>query len=67
MTSQYITNEKGEKIAVVIPIKKFEKMMEDLDDLEDIKAYDRAMIAAEPSIPIEKAFKELDKKRKKKK
>lgn len=30
---QYITNEKGRKTAVVLPIDQYEKLLEDLDDL----------------------------------
>lgn len=41
--------------------------MEDLEELEDIKAFDKALTVNKPFIPIEKAFRDLDKKRKKKK
>ncbi len=30
---QYLTNEKGKKTAVVMPIQEYEKLLEDLDDL----------------------------------
>jgi hypothetical protein len=30
---QFVTNEKGKKIAVVLPIEDYEKLREDLDDL----------------------------------
>ena len=30
---QYITNEAGERISVVLPISKFEELLEDLEDL----------------------------------
>ena len=30
---QYITSESGEKISVILPIKKYEEMIEDLHDL----------------------------------
>ena len=30
---QYLTNEKGKKTAVVLPIEDYEKLIEDLDDL----------------------------------
>jgi hypothetical protein len=30
---QYLTNEKGKRIAVVLPIEEYEKLLEDLDDL----------------------------------
>ncbi len=32
-TLQYLTNEKGQKTAVVLPIGDYEKLIEDLDDL----------------------------------
>ena len=30
---QFLTNEKGKKTAVVLPVKDYEKLREDLDDL----------------------------------
>jgi len=32
-TVQYLTNEKGRKQAVVLPIEEYERLLEDLDDL----------------------------------
>ena len=32
-TLQYLTNEKGRKTSVVLPIGEYEKLLEDLDDL----------------------------------
>jgi hypothetical protein len=32
-TVQYLTNEKGRKQAVVLPIEQYERLLEDLDDL----------------------------------
>jgi len=32
-TLQYITDERGERTAVVLPINDYEKLLEDLDDL----------------------------------
>jgi PHD/YefM family antitoxin component YafN of YafNO toxin-antitoxin module len=39
---QYITDNKGNKISVVLPIKDFKAIMEELEELEDIKLYDEA-------------------------
>ena len=33
MTTQFLTNQKGKKVAAVIPIKEYEELMEDLEDL----------------------------------
>jgi PHD/YefM family antitoxin component YafN of YafNO toxin-antitoxin module len=39
---QYITDKKGKKISVVLPLKDFKAIMEELEELEDIKLYDEA-------------------------
>lgn len=63
---QYITNKKGKRISVVLPIKDFEAIIEDLEDLEDIRLYDQAKKSNEPSVPIDQAFKMIEAKRKSK-
>jgi hypothetical protein len=42
MKTQFLTDEKGRKTAVVLPIAKYNKMIEQLEDLHDIKLYDEA-------------------------
>ena len=54
--TQYLTNEKGEKIAVVISIEEYEKLLEELEDLEDIRACDRGTASGETPIPLEQAL-----------
>jgi hypothetical protein len=61
---QYITDNKGKKISVVLPIKDFKALIEELEELEDIKLYDEAKKCNEPSIPIDEAFKMIEAKRK---
>lgn len=39
---QYITDEQGNKVAVILPIKEYEQMKEALEELEDIRLYDEA-------------------------
>jgi len=63
-TPQYITDNKGKKLSVVLPIKDYVKIMEELEELEDIRLYDEAMADKEPSIPIDKAFELIEAKRK---
>jgi hypothetical protein len=51
---KYITNDRGERTAVVLPISDYEKLLEDLKDL--------AVVAArrdEPTIPHEQFVSEL--------
>jgi PHD/YefM family antitoxin component YafN of YafNO toxin-antitoxin module len=63
---QYITDTAGKKM-VVLPAKEFDTIIEELEELEDIKLYDKAKASKEPSIPIDEAFKIIEAKRKKKK
>lgn len=39
---QYITDNKGNKLSVILPVKDYQKMMEELEELEDIRLYDKA-------------------------
>ncbi len=61
---QYITNNAGRKISVILPLKDFRAIMEELEELEDIRLYDDAKKSNETSIPIDKAFEMIEAKRK---
>lgn len=63
MRTQFVTDDNGKKLAVILPIKEYNKMVEELEELEDIKLYDEAKKANEPSIPIDDAFKMIEAKR----
>ena len=49
---QYITDKKGNKLSVVISIPAYKKMLEDLEELEDIRLYDAVKAKKEKSIPF---------------
>ena len=42
MKVQFVTDDHGKKLAVILPIKDYERMVEELEDLEDIRLYDEA-------------------------
>jgi PHD/YefM family antitoxin component YafN of YafNO toxin-antitoxin module len=63
---QYITDNTGRKLSVILPMKEFKTLMEELEDLEDLRLYDAAKMSNEPSIPINEAFKIIEEKRKNK-
>jgi len=42
MDIQFLTDKKGNKTAVLLPIKKYDKLIEQLEDLEDVRLYDEA-------------------------
>jgi hypothetical protein len=57
MRTQYITDTTGKKASVILPIKDYEKIM---NELEDIKAYDRAKARKSEPVPFEQAVKEIE-------
>ncbi|SMC33212.1 hypothetical protein [Moheibacter sediminis] len=39
---KYITDKKGKKISVILPIKEYEDILEKLEEMEDVRLYDEA-------------------------
>jgi hypothetical protein len=42
MKTQFITDSLGQKMAVILPIKDYQKLLDSLEDLADIRLYDQA-------------------------
>jgi hypothetical protein len=42
MKTQFVTDEKGKKIAIILPIEQYQRMIEELEEAEDIRLYDKA-------------------------
>lgn len=61
---KYITDSQGKKTAVILPMKDFKAILEELEELEDIKLYDEAKNANESSYRAEDVFKRIEVKRK---
>ena len=61
---QYITDTQGKKISVILSMKEYKRILEELENWEDVKLYDEAKKSNEPSIPIDKAFEMIESKRK---
>jgi len=64
MDVRYLTDENGERIGVLLDIQEYERLMEELEELEDIRAYDEAVAAIERGedevIPFEQAMEEIE-------
>jgi hypothetical protein len=53
MKTQFITDEKGNKISIVIPLKEYSIILEDLEKLNDIRLFDEVKEKNEKSLPLE--------------
>ncbi len=64
MDGRYVVDENGKRVAVLLDIEEYEKMVEELEELEDIRAYDEAIAELERGedelIPFEQAVKEIE-------
>ncbi|HEV8081380.1 MAG TPA: hypothetical protein VGP43_11740 [Chitinophagaceae bacterium] len=65
ITEQIVTDKKGKAIAVQLPLNQYKRLLELAEEMEDIKAYDRAMKRKPSLIPFNQAVNELKAKRKK--
>jgi hypothetical protein len=67
MSIRYVTDESGKRVAVLLDIKEYERMVEKLEDIADARAADevRAAIARgeDEFIPYEQAREEIAKAR----
>jgi ribosome maturation factor RimP len=55
---QYITDENGAKISVILPVDEYERIIQELEDIEDVKLYDKVKNAKEVSIPFDDYLKQ---------
>lgn len=63
MKTQFITDDHGNKLAVILPIKDYQKMLDDLEEVEDIKLYDQVKARKEASMPFSEYLKKRKQKR----
>jgi hypothetical protein len=64
LSTTFITDGNGKKISAVLPIKQYQQLLEELEDLADIRAYDKAKAKKETSIPLRDAIQQRRKRQK---
>jgi hypothetical protein len=62
-----VVDAKGNRVDVFLPIKDYNKLLEELEDLDDIKAYDKATSRKQEFVPLDQALKQIEASRKNKK
>ena len=56
---KYIVDEKGKKTAIVLPFTEWRKILDILEEYEDIRAYDKAKTRPSDPVIFENAIKKL--------
>jgi len=57
---QFVVDDKGKRAAVLLPIEEWEKVLEDLEELDDIRAYDKAKSGPQDAVPFDQAVREIE-------
>jgi hypothetical protein len=65
LNENFVIDKEGHKIGVFIDIKTYRKLLEELEDLDDIRVYDEAKASGEEAIPFDQAVREIERSRRK--
>ena len=57
---QYVVDEKWQRQAVIVSVDEWEQLLEKLEELDDLRAYDAAKAQSQESISLDQALQELD-------
>ncbi|MFA5863400.1 MAG: type II toxin-antitoxin system prevent-host-death family antitoxin [Phycisphaerae bacterium] len=60
----YVVNKKGKPVAVLVPMRRYRKFLEAMEELQDVQAYDRAKDRKDDLLPLNEAFKLIEQRRK---
>jgi hypothetical protein len=60
---RFRTVKRGRKVSLELTAKDYEKLMEDLEELESIRAFDAAQQSGEHAIPLKQAIREIERSR----
>ena len=60
---RFVVDKNGNRTAVLLDIEEYNTLLEELEELESIKAYDAAKFSDDEVIPFEQAIEEIEKQR----
>ena len=62
-SERYLTDEDGRRVAVVLTLDAYQTLLEELEELESLRAFDRAKASDDEIIPLEDAVAEIERQR----
>ena len=60
---RFVVDEDGNRVAVLLDIAEYERVLEALEELESIRAYDAAKASRDDVVPFEQAVAEIERRR----
>ena len=68
MGARYVVDENGKRVGVLLDVEEYERMVEELEEMEDVRAAEEVRAAIERGeedlLPFDEAVKEIEEKRK---
>jgi PHD/YefM family antitoxin component YafN of YafNO toxin-antitoxin module len=63
LKERYLVDEHGNQVGVLLEIAEYRRILEELEELASIKAYDKAKASKDDAIPFEQAVSEIEQSR----
>ena len=57
---QYLIDDNKNRTAVLIPLTEWERILEELEELDDLRAYDEAKAGPQDAVPLDRAVREME-------
>ena len=57
---QYVVDETRKRTGVLLPLSEWEQILEELEQLDDLRAYDEAKAGSQEAMPFDQAVREID-------
>jgi len=64
LKERYVVDDQGNRISVILDVADYQELLEDLEELESIRAYDAAKASGDQAVPFEQATAEIESGRK---
>lgn len=60
VSERYLTDEEGQRLGVVLDMTRYRELLEAMEELESIRAFDAAKASGEEPIPFEEAVADIE-------
>ena len=60
---RFLVDEQGKRVAVVLDVVEYERLLAQAEELEAIRAYDAAKSAGDVAVPLDDALRGIDRRR----
>ncbi len=60
LKERYMIDDQGNRVGVVLDMADYQKLLEELEELESLRAYDRAKASGDQAIPLDQAIAEIE-------